>query len=39
MVVDDFLAEHWEEFVSKCEAHGEDADKISSELDKIKAQT
>lgn len=32
MVVDDFLAEHWEEFVAKCQALGEDADAISKKL-------
>lgn len=32
MVVDDFLAEHWEQFLAKCQALGVDADVISKKL-------
>lgn len=34
MVVDDFLAEHWEQFLAKCQALGVDADVISEALTK-----
>ena len=32
MVVDDFLADHWEQFVALCEAFGVDADVIYKKL-------
>lgn len=32
MVIDDFLAEHWDEFVALCESNGVDADVISKKL-------
>ena len=34
ILVDQFLSEHWEEFVAMCEAHCENADLISEELTK-----
>jgi len=32
MVVDDFLAEYWEQFRAKCQAFDVDADAISKKL-------
>lgn len=32
MVIDDFLAEHWEQFLAMCQALGVDADVISKKL-------
>lgn len=34
ILIDQFLSEHWDEFVALCESHGEDADVISEALTK-----
>lgn len=34
ILIDQFLAEHWDEFVALCESNGEDADVISEALTK-----
>ena len=34
ILIDQFLTEHWDEFVALCESNGEDADVISKELTK-----
>ena len=36
MVVDDFLAEYWDEFHAECQARGVDADAISKKLQEIQ---
>ena len=39
ILVDQFLAEYWDEFVALCESHGEDADVISEALTKSQCST
>lgn len=39
ILVDQFLAEYWDEFVDLCESHGEDADVISEALTKSQCST